>query len=194
VPGERTDAELLVAFARGDRSAMDALVGRLDGSLRKLLGKLHGTRDPDALDDLSQRVWFQAIRSAARYDSTCSVTTWLCAIARNDRSDLRKHGKHRTLVPLGDADEDVAARGLAPGDRCGLSGDLADVMAELPPEERQVVLLAKIEGHTLEDISQKTGVPMSTPHDPLKRGVSWLRTKLAPWSPDRGEREMGKAS
>ena len=42
-------------------------------------------RDSDLAEELTQETFYQAIRSANQYDESCSVTTWLCAIARNVR-------------------------------------------------------------------------------------------------------------
>ena len=49
-------------------------------------------RDPDLAEELTQETFYQAIRSIDRYDESCKITTWLCAIARNVlRTHRRKH-------------------------------------------------------------------------------------------------------
>ena len=45
-------------------------------------------RDPDLAEELTQETFYQAIRSIDRYDASCKITTWLCAIAKNA---LRTH-------------------------------------------------------------------------------------------------------
>ncbi len=47
---------------------------------RYLLCLVH---DPDLAEELTQETFYQAIRSIDRYDESCKITTWLCAIAKN---------------------------------------------------------------------------------------------------------------
>ncbi len=50
------------------------------------------TRDGDLAEELTQETFYQAIRSSERFDGSCSVSTWLCAIAKNVlRTYRRKH-------------------------------------------------------------------------------------------------------
>jgi len=39
-------------------------------------------REPDTAQDLTQEIFLQALRSLDRFDSKCSVCTWLCQIAK----------------------------------------------------------------------------------------------------------------
>ena len=49
-------------------------------------------RDPDLAEELTQETFYQAIRSIDRFDGSCKITTWLCAIAKNVlRTHRRKH-------------------------------------------------------------------------------------------------------
>ena len=49
-------------------------------------------RDPDLAEELTQETFYQAIRSIDRYDASCKLSTWLCAIAKNAlRTHRRKH-------------------------------------------------------------------------------------------------------
>ena len=50
------------------------------------------TRDADLSEELTQETFYQAIRSSKRFDESCAVSTWLCAIAKNVlRTYRRKH-------------------------------------------------------------------------------------------------------
>lgn len=39
--------------------------------------------DVDTAEELTQETFYQAIKSAKRYDGTCKVSTWLCQIAKH---------------------------------------------------------------------------------------------------------------
>ena len=49
-------------------------------------------RDEQIAEELTQETFFQAIKSCEKFDGSCSMPTWLCAIARNVlRTYRRKH-------------------------------------------------------------------------------------------------------
>ena len=66
----------------------------------------HGVSVPDVTDapadvaeELAQETFCQAVSSIHRYDGSCKITTWLCAIAKNQYlSYLRKHPLHEDLT------------------------------------------------------------------------------------------------
>lgn len=41
------------------------------------------TQDHHLSEELTQETFYQAVRSINRYDGTCKISTWLCAIAKN---------------------------------------------------------------------------------------------------------------
>ena len=46
----------------------------------------------DLAEELTQETFYQAIRSIERYDESCKISTWLCAIAKNQfHTYMRKH-------------------------------------------------------------------------------------------------------
>lgn len=54
-----------------------------------LLSKVHSE---DIAEELTQETFYQAMRSIDRFDNSCKISTWLCAIAKNQLlSYQRKH-------------------------------------------------------------------------------------------------------
>lgn len=49
-------------------------------------------------EELTQETFYQAVKSVARYDGSCKVSTWLCAIAKNTLLSYRR--KHTPMQPL----------------------------------------------------------------------------------------------
>ena len=41
------------------------------------------THDAELSEELTQETFYQAIRSIERFDKSCKISTWLCAIAKN---------------------------------------------------------------------------------------------------------------
>ncbi len=52
----------------------------------------------DVAEELTQETFYQAMKSIDRYDGTCKILTWLCAIAKNQfHSYLRKNPIYESL-------------------------------------------------------------------------------------------------
>ena len=48
------------------------------------------THDADVAEELTQETFYQAVKSIDRYDGSCKMTTWLCAIAKNSLAVYRR--------------------------------------------------------------------------------------------------------
>ncbi len=59
------------------------------------------THDADVSEELTQETFYQAIKSIRRFDGSCKITTWLCAIAKNLFAAYRR--KHPQTEPWDDA-------------------------------------------------------------------------------------------
>lgn len=60
-------------------------------------------RDPDLAEELTQETFYQAVKSIHRFDGNSSISTWLCAIAKNVWREEAKRRKRSS---------DVAAEGF----------------------------------------------------------------------------------
>lgn len=69
------------------------------------------TRDAHLSEELTQETFYQAIRSVEKYDESCKMSTWLCAIAKNVwRTYQRKHPIIEEIgeqVPQGNQTEEI---------------------------------------------------------------------------------------
>ena len=102
-----------------------------------LLAQCH---DPDLAEELTQETFYQAVRSADRFDGGCKVSVWLCQIAKHLwYQQLRKQKREVPLseegvdVPLPSAEEETL-------DRAGRL-DLLRQVHGLPEPYREVVYL-----------------------------------------------------
>ncbi|MEI3318347.1 sigma factor [Eubacterium ramulus] len=63
------------------------------------------THEANLAEELTQETFYQAVRSIDRFDESCKITTWLCAIAKNQYfSYMKKHVRMQ-------ADSDVGPDG-----------------------------------------------------------------------------------
>lgn len=90
---------------------------------RFLLGK---TGNESIAEELTQETFYQAVKSIERFDGTCKLSTWLCAIAKHQLQAYRR--KHPPQESLEDYKE-------LPG---------TGVEAEIFSSERRVELMKKL--------------------------------------------------
>lgn len=99
---------------------------------------LSRTRDRDLSEELTQETFYQAIRSADRYDESCSVSTWLCAIAKNVLLTYRrKHPVTEEITDSGEAGTSAESQALGNLGRL----DLISRVHALAEPGREVVYL-----------------------------------------------------
>ena len=79
--------------------SMDDIYQQYAGTVYRFL--LSRTRDEDLAEELTQETFYQALRSIDRFDGSCKITTWLCAIAKNQLSEWRrKHPQEMELTQV----------------------------------------------------------------------------------------------
>ena len=96
------------------------------------------TRDEDLAEELTQETFYQAIRTIDRFDRSCALSTWLCAIAK------RVLATHRRRHPeTEDVDEQNLPAASAEEDALANVGrvDLLRRVHALPEPGREVVYL-----------------------------------------------------
>ena len=79
--------------------SMDELYQQYARTVYKYLKSV--THNDDMAEELTQETFYQAIRSIDRFDGSCKVSTWLCAIAKNlYLSHLRKNPAHEDITDM----------------------------------------------------------------------------------------------
>ncbi len=112
------------------------------------------TRDEHLAEEITQETFYQAVRSADRFDGSCQVPTWLCAIAKNKlREHWRKH------PPAAELTEDAAAAESPEAEVLASEGRLAVLRAIHALEEpaREVVHLRLFGGLSFREIGEVFG-------------------------------------
>ena len=112
------------------------------------------TRDEDLAEELTQETFYQAIRTSSRFDGSCRVSTWLCAIAKNVLLTYRR--KHPETENLEDRP------GEAPSAETEAIGqlnrmELIRLMHDLPEPGREVMYLRVFGGLSFSEIAEVHG-------------------------------------
>ena len=106
------DAQLMLAYARGEMRAFETLYSRHRGALYRYL--MRQARDGEVANDLFQEVWSRVIVNRARYEPRAKFRTFLFTLAHNCFIDHCRRTKAR---PGGMGIEDADAADLLPARR-----------------------------------------------------------------------------
>jgi RNA polymerase sigma-70 factor, ECF subfamily len=144
--------------------------------LRRFARSLAG--DAALADDLVQDTAARAIEKQHLYDPARPLRAWLYAILRNlFINGIRKRKQFQVVKNVDDLVDGEDA--VAPEQEQGLSLKLiADAMARLPEQHREVIALVSLEEMSYRDVSEILGVPMGTVMSRLSRAREQLRTIL----------------
>ena len=121
----------------------------------------------DAVQDCFVRLLVQAVKPQ-------NARAWLYAAVRNRCIDLlrRKHPM------IGDATADAYLDGLSDEEAQERSVDEAalwEAVDQLPARQREVLLMAKRDGHTYAEIADRLGISVKTVEHLLSRALKKLR-------------------
>jgi len=76
--------------------SMDEIYNQYAKTIYKFL--FARTRNGDVAEELTQETFYQAIRSIDKYDYSCNISTWLCAIAKTKYLEyIRKHPQYEEI-------------------------------------------------------------------------------------------------
>lgn len=174
---DTTDAELVAKCRDGDREAWEMIVRHRHARIYNLAYRF--TARADEAEDLTQEVFLKVYRTLHLYrPESGSLETWVVRVARNHFIDhYRKFKTERTRTgPLEDHHE-AAAR---PSVRIETPGEVLErketadrvhrLLARLPEEQREAVILRDLEELTYEEISDLLDVPIGTVKSRINRG------------------------
>lgn len=157
---------LMAAAQQGDKRAYDEALRLCQSWLQRYLS----TRlQPGQIDDVIQETLMAVHRKRHTYDPSRPFPPWFVAIARFKWLDRLRVVYKAEEVELEDN------HGLESHEESVLSKMVLDrVMTQLPPAQAEVLKLAKIDGHSIEEIAQLTGQSASL----VKVNIHRARKKL----------------
>ena len=166
------EVELLGRIIGGDRHAFEQLYRAYFPRLSRFLGRM--TRSATLIEEVVNDTMLVVWQTASRYDGSCKVSTWIFAIAY--RKALK--GLHRRDEPVeAEADAGPAPAGLEPERQLSqrqLRRTLEQALAELPVQQRMVVLLTYYHDMAYQDIAEIVDCPVNT----VKTRMFHARRKL----------------
>lgn len=170
----------------GDRDAFAALVTAYESKIYNLALRYLGNRE-DAMD-ASQEVFLRVFRFLPGFQEESGFSTWIYRIGVNVCKDMLTKRSRRNEQSIEMPDEEEESRTAEIADRRydpaqlmegqELRAVLADTIAELPEQQREMIVLRDIQGLSYEEIAQVLSLESGTVKSRLSRARENLRKKL----------------
>jgi len=165
---EKSDADLLADYVKGNVVALDLLVERYRQALFSWFIGMTGSRS-DA-EDLFQEVWIRIIRNSDRFKNV-SFRAWMWQIARNLLIDFRRKRKPDVSLDMVDDEGDhplletLVAPNASPreeAERNDLAMRAMQAVGKLPAVQREVFLMRTQGDLPFNEIAKALKIPLNT--------------------------------
>jgi len=166
-----SDESILVRRVQAkDEMAFREIVERYQS---KVFSIIYGIlRNHNDAEDISQQVFAKIYFSIGNFDFRSSLLTWIYKITVNECYDYLRKKRVRKLVYESDFSEDdtllmqnsqTAVDATAPVDETLEQRDLlVKLLSKVSEEDRSLMLLKEVEGHSVEELAQMTGMNENT--------------------------------
>jgi RNA polymerase sigma factor (sigma-70 family) len=152
------DAEVAERFRQGDPDAVRVVYQTYGGLVFGVAFKALGDRV--LAEEATQEAFVRAWGAAASFDTTRSLAPWLTTIVRRVAIDLYRREARRQHVPL-DAVTQHASTEVSVDPAIDV-WQIRAAVAELPPDEQEVMFLQHARELTHVEIAERLGVPLGT--------------------------------
>jgi len=178
--------ELMARYCDGDASAFRELYALVAPRLLGYLLKM--ARQRAVADDLLQQTFLKVHRARTAYVRGADPIPWIYAIAHRTFLDEARKQK-RAVVRVAEGDElpeqqadlrgDSDDRRDEPRADTELLGAALDALAELPTQQREAVVLTKLDGKSVAEAAEIAGTTVGAMKVRAHRGYEALRKLLA---------------
>jgi RNA polymerase sigma-70 factor (ECF subfamily) len=156
----------------GDREALGFLYTRYADNVYGYVRSI--VHDPHEAEDVTQQVFTKLVRVIGKYEERdVPFFAWILRVARNVAVD---HIRRQRTIPV----EEVRTNDEGGGDPAGREriNDLREALSELPPEQREVLILRHVAGLSPTEIATCTGKTEGSIHGLHHRGRRALTAEL----------------
>ncbi len=164
----------MAAYQLADREAAALLVKTVNPILlRYFFGH---TRNKQESEDLLQEAWLRIHRARNTYRPGLPALPWLFSIAEHTRIDVyRKRKRSNNHEVACDLPHEQKHRTAAP---TTAKIDWNDLLSQLPESQREVLVLMKYSGLSLEEVARLKGSTIGAIKLKAHRGYDSLRSML----------------
>ncbi|MBO0359277.1 RNA polymerase sigma factor [Hymenobacter sp. BT186] len=172
-----SDEELMAQVKADNLDQMVPLFERYQGPLFGFLCRLSGG-DAEVGQDLTQNVFYRAMKYRASYQPGQPVKAWLYQLARHVHADHWQQNRRRQATTDLDSVERTASHGRAAQANCQ-SVDQKQALQEalnlLPAEQREILVLHRFQGFDYAEIGEMIGCTAGAARVKAHRALEALR-------------------
>jgi RNA polymerase sigma-70 factor, ECF subfamily len=171
-PRGRLLVQLMAGAQAGDKEAFRTLVNEIGPALTNFVRRR--IVDPAELEDVCQEILIQIYESRHTFDAKRPLEPWLFAIARYVVSDHRRRYFQRSArQQLTEALPDTA------GEESGnLFSTLRQALSQLPPFQREALVMTKVEGLSIAESSRRAGTSTANMKVRVHRAAAALKKAI----------------
>ena len=187
------DLVLIDRFRSGDHSAIERLFGKHRPQAYRYALKL--TRSHEEAGDIVSEAFIRVHKSLSRFEGKCAFSTWLYRILTNCYFDMRKKMRNKPAISLdaaisipgSEVHRQLEDAGPSPFELAARDSQeiaLNEVVDELPPIHRVLIVLYHNEMLSYDEMAQTLDLPIGTVKSRLNRARLAMRNVLTS-EPDR---------
>lgn len=170
-PGETALHALMCRGLEGDAKAHAAFLSAAAGLLRSYFNRRLGGAASHT-EDLVQETLISIHTRRATWDRTRPLLPWLYAVARYRLIDFFRAMNIRQTVPLDDVGEPSVLPDAIASDA---ARDISRLLAALPPRQRALIRLIKIEGLSVAEAAARVGLSETAAKVNVHRGIKSMQ-------------------
>jgi RNA polymerase sigma-70 factor (ECF subfamily) len=155
------DIRQLLSQRHRDR-AFEVLLQRYQTKVFRLVFSIVG--NPSRAEEVTQDAFLKIWRALPGYDGRASLSTWVYTIARNTSISYLRAESYRKAIPLEEAPEPFAE-----GEPVLTRIETERLLANLPEEQREIVVLFYLQERSIDDVAAMLDLPEGTVKSHLHR-------------------------
>jgi RNA polymerase sigma-70 factor (ECF subfamily) len=181
------DERLMARYAHGDVAAFEELFRRHEPQAYAFFLKRTGS--PDRAEDLYQELFLRIHRARHAYDPSRPFLPWFFQIAQHLLVDDARRAFREREVPLDPCD--IRCEAADPEHEIASRSELGQLLAGLRPEERQVLVSAKLDGMEYAELAAQVGKSVAAVKQIVSRALRRIRPCGIPGPACPGKPELG---
>ncbi|MDE5707815.1 MAG: sigma-70 family RNA polymerase sigma factor [Alistipes sp.] len=180
-----SDQQLLNQYLSGDRTSISQLIERYERRIRDYIYMM--VKDNDRTDDILQETLIKAVRviDEGRYTDNGKFLSWILRIAHNQVIDHFRAAKQHKQVNESESGYDLLgtlrfAEGTVEDRMVSLQTEqeVRNLIEQLPPEQREVVMMRYYSGLSFKEIAEQTQVSINTALGRMRYALINLRRMI----------------
>ncbi len=171
--GDPPGPEVIRAACAGDREAAGRVVAHVLPLARRIACAI--VRAPDAAEDVVQKACIEVLEALPSFEGRSSLRSWARSIVVRVAFRHLRRERRRARVETGAVEPDALVAALHERPADALPRPVADYLARLSADHREVLVLHHVLGYTVPEIAAKLGLSPNTVKSRLRHARKNVR-------------------